>query len=174
MPTLRRVTHTEPWTWHGWQTEPRRRDGRVVHQEHAGPAADGRRRQGAGRLPRTRSTTRGTPTATPDGGLSPAAKRGEAVFRSAKAACNTCHGGPELTDGKIHVAGLEEPDDAYRGYNPPSLRGVYDKDPYLHDGRSQDPPRRPRPAPTTPTPSPASASLSDAELDDLIAYLKSL
>ena len=21
VPTLRRVTHTEPWTWHGWQTE---------------------------------------------------------------------------------------------------------------------------------------------------------
>ena len=72
-----------------------------------------------------------------DGGLSPAAARGEAVFRSAKAACNTCHGGPELTDGKIHTVGLEEPDDAYRGYNPPSLRGVYDKDPYLHDGRSR-------------------------------------
>ncbi len=77
------------------------------------------------------------PYREPDGGLTPAAKRGQAVFRSAKAACNTCHGGPEFTDGKIHDAGLEEPDDAYRGYNPPSLRGVYDKDPYLHDGRSK-------------------------------------
>ena len=28
-------------------------------------------------------------------------------------------------------------DDAYKGYNPPSLRGVYDKDPYLHDGRAK-------------------------------------
>ena len=144
MPTLRRVAHTGPWTWHGWQNGPRGRDGRVVHQEHARSAAESRRRQGAGRLPGDPRIPPRTPTATPDGGLSPAAKRGEAVFRSAKAACNTCHGGPEFTDGKIHIVGLEEPDDAYRGYNPPSLRGVYDKDPYLHDGRSQDPPRRPR------------------------------
>ena len=69
------------------------------------------------------------------------------MFRSAKAACNTCHGGPELTDGKIHEVGLEERDDAYRGYNPPSLRGLYDKDPYLHDGRTEQPARSPyRPA----------------------------
>ena len=77
------------------------------------------------------------PYRDPSGRLSPAAERGKAVYRSARAACNTCHGGPELTDGKIHTVGLEEPDDVYRGYNPPSLRGLYDKDPYLHDGRSK-------------------------------------
>ena len=88
------------------------------------------------RNPYTRSCRRPHP---------PAAERGKVVYRSAKAACNTCHGGPELTDGKIHDGGLEEPDDAYRGYNPPSLRGLYDKDPYLHDGRSKTlrSPRRP-------------------------------
>ena len=72
-----------------------------------------------------------------DGRLSPAAQRGETVFKSSKVGCENCHSGPEFTDGKIHNAGLEEPDDAYAGYNPPSLRGVYDEDPYLHDGRSK-------------------------------------
>ncbi len=51
VPTLRRVTHTRPWTWHGWQTEPRRRHGRVVHQEHARPQASSGGRQGAGGVP---------------------------------------------------------------------------------------------------------------------------
>ena len=95
------------------------------------------------------------------------------MFRSAKAACNTCHGGPELTDGKIHVVGLEEPDDAYRGYNPPSLRGVYDKDPYLHDGRS----KTLRDALTGPHNPESVTGLGDPDrrgTDDLIAYLKSL
>jgi cytochrome c peroxidase len=113
------------------------------------------------------------PYREPDGRLSPAAKRGEAVFRSAKAACNTCHGGPELTDGKIHVSGLEEPDDAYRGYNPPSLRGVYDKDPYLHDGRAKTL-RDALSGPHNPEDVTGLGSLNEDELDDLIAYLKSL
>src|SRR5262249_61113105 len=73
-----------------------------------------------------------TPSRQPDGGPTPAARRGQDVFRSAKAACNPCHNGPEFTDGKIHMAGLEERDDAYKGYNPPSLRDVYDKDTDLH------------------------------------------
>jgi cytochrome c peroxidase len=107
------------------------------------------------------------------GTLSPEAERGLAVFRSAKAACNSCHGGSELTDGKIHVAGLEEPDDAYRGYNPPSLRGIYDKDPYLHDGRSKSL-EEVLSGPHEPDAVTGLGTLSDAERADLIAYLKSL
>ena len=117
-------------------------------------------------IPRTRS-------AQPDGGLTPAAQRGQDVFRSAKAACNTCHGGPELTDGKIHEVGLEERDDAYRGYNPPSLRGVYDKDPYLHDGRAKTL-RDALSGPHSAENVTGLGELTEQELDDLIAYLKSL
>ena len=113
------------------------------------------------------------PYREPDGGLSPAARRGEALFRSAKAACNNCHGGPEFTDGKIHVVGLEEPDDAYKGYNPPSLMGVYDKDPYLHDGRSKTL-RDALKGPHSPEEVTGLGEFSDDELDDLIAYIKSL
>ena len=101
------------------------------------------------------------PYRRPDGVLSAQAQRGRDVFKSPKAACNTCHGGPELTDGRIHEAGLEESDDAYKGYNPPSLRGLYDKDPYLHDGRAKTL-RDALPAHTVPRVSPAWASCPTA------------
>lgn len=172
VPTLRHVTRTGPWTWHGWQTSL---DDAMV--ESFTKSMQGNRPSAAEvkalvayldtlEFPKN-------PYRTPDGGLTDAAKRGETVFRSAKAACNTCHGGDELSDGKVHVVGLEEPDDAYRGYNPPSLTGVYDKDPYLHDGRA----KTLRDALTGDHSSDAVTglgNLTEAETTDLIAYLKSL
>jgi YVTN family beta-propeller protein len=172
-PTLRRVTHTKPWTWHGWQDSL---DDAMVEsftKSMQGPRPTKDDVKALVAFLDTLEYPR-NPYRQPDGSLTPAARRGQDVFRSAKAACNTCHKGPEFTDGKIHVAGLEEPDDAYRGYNPPSLRGVYDKDPYLHDGRS----KTLRDALTGPhnpdTVAGGTGELSDQELDDLIAYLKSL
>jgi YVTN family beta-propeller protein len=172
VPTLRRVTMTEPWTWHGWQTSL---DDSTV--ESFTKSMQGRRPKPEevkalvaflGTLDYPKN-----PYREPDGRLTPAAKRGQAVFRSAKAACNSCHSGPEFTDGKIHEAGLEEPDDAFRGYNPPSLRGVYDKDPYLHDGRSKTL-REALSGPHSAENGVGLDKLNDQELDDLIAYLNSL
>jgi len=172
VPTLRRVAQTGPWTWHGWQTglDDATVESFTKSMQGPRPSDDDVKAVVAylGTLEFPRN-----PYREKDGGLSPAAKRGEAVFRSAKAACNTCHGGAEFTDGKIHVAGLEEPDDAYRGYNPPSLKGVYDKDPYLHDGRA----KTLRDALTgghNPDSITGLGELTGGELDDLIAYLKSL
>ena len=172
VPTLRRVSLTGPWTWHGWQT---RLDDAMVESftksmQGKRPPADDVKALVAYLdtldFPKN-------PSRAKDGSLTAAAARGEAVFRSSKAACNTCHGGPELTDGKVHVTGLEEPDDAYRGYNPPSLRGVYDKDPYLHDGRSPTL-HDALTGPHSPDAVTGLGELTGAELDDLIAYLKSL
>ena len=136
VPTLRRVIHTGPWTWHGWQTDLNHAMLESFTKSMQGPRPSSEDVKALiaylGTLEYPRNPYTGSA-----GNLSPDAERGKVVYRSAKAACNTCHGGPELTDGKIHTAGLEEPDDAYRGYNPPSLRGIYDKDPYLHDGRSK-------------------------------------
>jgi YVTN family beta-propeller protein len=172
VPTLRRVTHTEPWTWHGWQTEL---DDAMVESftksmQGRRPSADDIKALIAylDTLDYPRN-----PYRDPSGRLSAAADRGRAVYRSARAACNTCHGGPELTDGKIHMAGLEESDDAYRGYNPPSLRGVYDKDPYLHDGRSKTL-REALAGPHSAEAVTAMGELSEQELSDLLAYLKTL
>jgi YVTN family beta-propeller protein len=170
-PTLRGVARTGPWTWHGWQggLDDAMVESFTKSMQGKRPKADEVEAIVAYlsslEFPRN-------PYRTPDGGLTPAAVRGEAIFRSSKAACSSCHSGPEFTDGKIHDVGLNERGDVYRGHNPPSLRGVYDKDPYLHDGRA----RTLRDA-LTGDHAPENlggATLSEAELDDLIAYVKSL
>ena len=172
VPTLRRVTHTAPWTWHGWQTnlDDAMIESFTKSMQGKRPTADDVKALVAYldtlEFPRN-------PYRASESRLTPEAKRGEAVFRSSKAACNTCHGGPESSDGKVHVVGLEERDDAYQGYNPPSLKGVYDKDPYLHDGRAKtlrDALKNGH-SPETVT---GLGELNDAELDDLVAYVKSL
>ncbi len=171
-PTLRRVTLTKPWTWHGWQSS----------LDDAALESFTKSMQGPRPKPedvKSLIAYLGTleypknPYRNPDGSLSAQAKHGREVFVSPKASCNTCHSGAELTDGKIHETGLEEPDDAYRGYNPPSLRGIYDKDPYLHDGRAKTL-REALSGPHSADNVTGLGELSDQDLDDLIAYLKTL
>jgi YVTN family beta-propeller protein len=171
-PTLRRVAETGPWTWHGWQESL---DDAMVESFTKSMQGKKPPREDIEAIVaylKTLDYPR-NPYRLPDNTLTPEARRGEEVFRSAKAACNTCHGGPELTDGRIHTVGLEERGDVYKGYNPPSLRGAYDKDPYLHDGRA----RTLKDALTeghNPEEVTGLGSLTEQELDDLIAYLKSL
>ena len=171
VPTLRRVTLTGPWTWHGWQTNL---DDAMVESFTISM-------QGLRPTPSEVEALIAylatldypkNPERRPDGGMSPEASRGEAIFRSKKANCATCHSGPEFTDGKRHDIGMNERRDVYKGHNPPSLLGVRDKDPYLHDGRA----RTLRDALTGDHAPEAlgGGSLSESELSDLIAYLKSL
>jgi YVTN family beta-propeller protein len=171
VPTLRRVSKTPPWTWHGWQTSLEEASVESFTKSMQGQKPTDDEARAIVAYLETLEYPK-NPFLPADGGAAPEIERGKAVYRSAKAACNTCHGGPELTDGKIHVAGLEEPDDAYEGYNPPSLRGVYDKYPYLHDARSptlRDALSGPHSSEVTGT-----GALSEQELSDLIAYLKTL
>jgi YVTN family beta-propeller protein len=172
VPTLRRTTKTKPWTWHGWQTDLNDAMYESFTKSMQGPKPNPDDIKALVAFLDTLEFPK-NPYREPDGGLPAAAKRGEAVFRSEKAACNTCHGGPEFTDGKIHVTGLEERDDAYRGYNPPSLRGVYDKDPYLHDGRAKTL-HEALSGPHNCQKVTGIGELSDDELSDLIAYLRTL
>ncbi|MFO0888696.1 MAG: beta-propeller fold lactonase family protein [Isosphaeraceae bacterium] len=172
VPTLRRVARTGPWTWHGWQADL---DDAMIEsftKSMQGPKPSADEVKAIVAYLETLDFPR-NPYLDPSGKLSPEAERGKAVYRSARAACNTCHGGPELTDGKVHVVGLEEPDDAYRGYNPPSLRGLYDKDPYLHDGRSETL-RDALAGPHSAEAVTGLGELSEQELSDLLAYLKTL
>ncbi len=172
VPTMRRVVQTGPWTWHGWQksldeamvesftksmqgTQPTDDDVKAILAYIA--TLD---------YPKN-------PYRKADGSLTEAAQRGKAVFESAKAACNTCHGGPEFTDGKVHDVGLDEPGSRYKGHNPPSLRGAYDKDPYLHDRRSKTL-HEVLKGPHSPENVTGLGELTDKELDDLVEYVKSL
>lgn len=76
--------------------------------------------------------------------LTPDAKRGFAVFVG-KGGCSACHAGPSFTDGSFHDIGSST-DDLGRGgifktslklqhaFKTPSLRGVAERAPYMHDG----------------------------------------
>src|SRR5207247_11108723 len=61
-----------------------------------------------------------------------AAKRGAAIFKDR--ACDTCHASPYYTSPEVYTVGLESPEDAFKGFNPPPLRGIRSRSPYLHTG----------------------------------------
>ncbi len=170
--SLRNVTRTGPWTWHGWQKDLDAAMRKSVTDTMLG------KRPGDGDVKALIAffdTLRVPPNPhrNPDGSLTEAAARGEKIFKGPVAGCARCHSGPYLTDGRVHDVGTGARNDVYRGYNPPSLLGTYDRVQYLHDGRAQtleevlrrdhDPDR------VT-----GNGRLSGPELNDLIAYLKSL
>ena len=89
-----------------------------------------------------------------------------------RAGCTDCHAGKDYTTAATYKVGLESPRLFYPEFNPPSLRGLHAKRRFLHDGRA----RRleevlgthHRPEKLTGKP------LSKSQLDDLIAYLRSI
>lgn len=106
--------------------------------------------------------------------------RGEAAY--AKAECGTCHGGETLTDNSFADVGTfvtsgPVPDDRsflpYGGLNTPSLLGIARTAPYLHDGSAQTLKTRLLVGKEKDLHGKTSR-LSDVEVDDLVAYLKSL
>jgi YVTN family beta-propeller protein len=73
------------------------------------------------------------PRSMPREGEGESLKRGRAVFQARK--CAECHASPEYTsEGTFDVGMVDEV--GHRKFNPPSLRGVGDRAPYLHDGRA--------------------------------------
>jgi DNA-binding beta-propeller fold protein YncE len=106
-----------------------------------------------------------------DGALGPAAERGRAVFM--KARCDACHTVPHYTDLRPYDLGLARGQDVGRPMDTPTLVEIWRTAPYLHDGRAPDlrslfteHNERDRHGHT--------ADLSEAELQDLVAYLLSL
>jgi YVTN family beta-propeller protein len=79
-----------------------------------------------------------------DGSLTDDGLRGLRVFRNA--GCGNCHSGPDLTDsasGKLHDVGTLKKGSGKRlngpleGLDTPTLRGVWETPPYLHDGSAE-------------------------------------
>lgn len=81
-----------------------------------------------------------SPHRAPDGSLSDEARRGRVVFNNS--GCATCHGGAHFTDLLRHDVGTIRPESglglgqplAGVGFDTPTLRGVWEGAPYLHDG----------------------------------------
>jgi YVTN family beta-propeller protein len=108
-----------------------------------------------------------------NGKLSEAATRGKGIF-GGKGKCADCHPGPLYTDMKPYDVGTKGPYDRDQNrFYTPKLTECYRTAPYLHDGRAAtlkdvftEWNKEDKHGVTT--------KLSEKELDDLIAYLRSL
>jgi YVTN family beta-propeller protein len=84
---------------------------------------------------------RGNPNRAAGGGLTAAGSRGKAIFESPGTGCASCHRGSAFTDSDRqqvvrHDVGTLAPGDiaGADGFDTPSLLGLFDSPPYLHDG----------------------------------------
>jgi YVTN family beta-propeller protein len=168
--SLRGVAQTGPWTWHGWQKSLRQ----LVHDSSVksmqGPEPTEAELDALMAYLATLDF-RPNPRRNAVGALADVMKRGEAVF-TAKG-CGTCHAPPNYTTPAVYIVGLESPQDVYKGFNPPTLRGIYNRAPYLHAGQARSLEevltKYHRPSQLTGRP-----DLTPQELSDLVAFLKSL
>ncbi|MEM6733544.1 MAG: cytochrome c peroxidase, partial [Myxococcota bacterium] len=121
------------------------------------------------------------------GALDAKAQEGRAIFESAAAGCTACHQGPRLTDSQflepgaplLHDVGTLRETSGSRlgkeltGLDTPTLHGLWDSAPYLHDGsaatlREVLVERNPDDTHGT------TSSLDDDAIDALVHYLLSL
>jgi mono/diheme cytochrome c family protein len=170
--SLDHLHETGPWTWHGWQTDLPAAMKKSLTETMLGPPPTDADAEALLAYLQSREPP-ANPFRNKDGSLSAAAERGRRIFESEKAACATCHSGPYFTDGQIHDLGLGSPRDRYKGFNTPSLRGVYQRVKLLHDGRA-DSLEALLTGPHSPEKVAGSGPLSAEELGDLTEYLKSL
>lgn len=114
------------------------------------------------------------------GELSVEAQAGKAVFEAAN--CASCHAGSRFTDsapGLRHDVGTLSSHSGQRlggvldGLDTPTLRGLWETAPYLHDGSAATL-REAVTAHTAGAPGVAIAALSSTELDELVAYLSEI
>ncbi len=105
--------------------------------------------------------------------------RGARIFAQAK--CNTCHGGEALTDNSFQDVGTlvrtgPNPDDMDKvgqGLNVPSLLAIARTAPFLHDGSASTLKARILKDKAS-NKHGETATLTDAEVDDLVEYVKGL
>jgi DNA-binding beta-propeller fold protein YncE len=164
-PSLFNVTKTGPWTWHGRQKDLGAGVAKSFTTTMFGPQP-------------TRAETAAVlaflETLSPpprQAQKSESSKRGEGVFKD-KARCSRCHREPYYTSPNVYDVNLEAEGSPYKLWNPPSLLGLYDRGPFLHDGRARtlDDVLRKYHAPQTL----GGEKLTDDERTDLQAFLLSL
>ena len=163
VPPLFGVGHTGPWTWLGAvpRLEDQVRKSVETTMRGKAPTAD----QVTDLTAYLRSLPPYRPTLAADQPEAEVA-RGRSLFKARK--CAECHAPPSYTsEGTFDVGLLDEA--GHREFNPPSLLGVGDRPPYLHDGRAASLPevflrhRHPRDATWTPE-----------EVEALTAFLRTL
>jgi len=168
--SLRGVAQTPPYTWHGWQGTMRDSIHESALRSMRGPEPSEADLDALDAYFQTLDWAP-SPHRKPDGGLTAQAKRGETLF-SGKG-CVACHAAPTFTTPAIYDVGLDTAEENLKGYNPPSLRNVSNRAPYLHDARAatlgEVVTKYHRPSHLSGKP-----DLKPAEVSDVVAYLKSL
>jgi DNA-binding beta-propeller fold protein YncE len=134
-PSLRGVSKTGPWTWHGWQKDLGAAVKKSLTDTLFGPTPSPDDVKALVAFLETLDFPP-NPHRNADGSLSAAGERGRAIFQG-KGRCVRCHQGDYYTSAKNYDVKLESDGSPFELWNPPSLRGVYDRGPYLHDGRAE-------------------------------------
>jgi cytochrome c peroxidase len=133
-PSLHGVARTTPWTWHGWQKDLGAAVEKSYTQTMFGPKPSAEEIRAVVAFLKTLEHPP-NPHRLADNEMSAAAKRGQALFMDT-ARCSRCHAPPEYTSPQNYDVKLEDDGSSYRRWNPPSLRGLWQRGPYLHDGRA--------------------------------------
>ncbi len=132
-PSLRDVVHTPPYTWHGWQKDLGAAVTKSYTETMFGPKPS---EEEVKAVVAFLSTLEQPPNPHHEDKPSKAVERGRAVFEG-KGRCIHCHKGEFYTSSSNYDVKLEPDGSPYDLWNPPSLRGVWDRGPYLHDGRAK-------------------------------------
>ncbi len=171
---LESLSETGPWFWHGNEKQLDQAIRKSLTDTLIGKKTPTEEDVAAVRA--YLETVRSVPSSyhrDREGRLDEQAARGEKVFVSEKAGCVRCHPAPHFTDNKIHNVGTNDRRDAFVGYNPPTLKGVHRRVLFLHDGRAKSLEALLR-GPHAPEKITRKGELTEQELADLIAYLRSL
>src|SRR5262249_12294664 len=134
-PTLRGVTRTGPWTWHGWQDDLGAAVTKSLTETLFGPEPTAEDVRAVVAFLATLDHPP-NPRRRPGGSPGGAAGRGAALCHG-KARCARCHGGEDYTSAATYELKGESDGSPYDRWTPPSLRGVAARGPYLHDGRAE-------------------------------------
>jgi streptogramin lyase len=120
-----------------------------------------------------------SPFRNPDGSFTKDAREGRKIFASA--GCPVCHSGPDFTDSAqniLHDVGTLLPTSGKRLFGPltgidtPTLKGLWQSAPYLHDGRAAT--LQEIFTQYTKDKMGITSNLSPTELDQLVRYLLEL
>ncbi len=167
-----------PWTWHGWQ------NGFYDAMEHSlrttmlGPPAKSEDVEALMaylsqlKPPQDSRSNLSAAQEGPGEDEKDSVSRGREIFLGEKGNCASCHVPPSYFDGLNHDLGVGSAADAHVGFNTPSLKGVFRKVLFMHDGRasSLEELLTDHHAPDKV----AGEALSDDEVADLVAFLKTL
>jgi YVTN family beta-propeller protein len=170
--TLENLSHTQPYTWHGWQKDARAAMKKSLTETMQGKEPSERDVEDLLAFLSSLSPPP-NPFVQGNGELSEAAKRGKSLFEGEKANCISCHLGPYFSDGEVHDVGTGKKGDRYEGFNTPTLRGVYRRVRLLHEGNVNTLDELLK-GPHAPEKIAGSGALTEEERGDLIEYLKTL